>query len=194
MGYVGQVDTADHTLHAGFGYTRPLSATRHVTVQLNVGASAADVPAFRLGETVLRRQYLGTGDGSVEYQFNRTWQVRGTYRRGIEYVVDLPEPVFSAGLTSELEGSLTRRTSLTFTGGYAHGESLLQEGNLPFDTYCGTVGVRYALSRSVELHSEYLYYYYLFSGNSQLPTSLARGMERSAIHGGFRLSVPALRR
>jgi len=194
FGYGGDGRTEEHRVDIGFDYVKPLSATRRMTVNFNLGSSAADIPQSTPLAIVLRREFLAVADGTFAYQFNRTWQARASYRRGLEYVVDLPEPVFADGFGAGVDGFLTRRIDLSGTVGYSSGESLLNKDSLQFDTYTGDVRVRYGLSRSVAVYGEYLYYFYDFASNTHLLAGMPPGLERNGLRAGVTLWMPAVRR
>jgi hypothetical protein len=175
-------------------YSRPLSATRRAAVRFIVGVSAADAPQSVQGANVIFRQYVGTGSADFEYQFQSTWRARANYRRGIEYVVDIPEPVFADSVGVGVEGFITRRVDLAVSGGYSSGESILNTSALAYDTYTGSIRVRYALSRLAATYAEYLYYFYDFAEDTPPLVGVPSGLERQGVRVGFTLWMPALRK
>ena len=194
FGYTNDLLTTEHALEFGVNYSKRLSATRHATVRFSAGASAADVPQLTQNGNVIFRQYLGRGSAEVEYQFQRTWQVRANYRRGIEYVVDIPEPVFANSLGLGIDGYITNRIDVAVSGGYSSGESILNTSALAYDTYTGSVRVRYALTRLVATYGEYLYYFYDFAAGTPVLIGVPRGLERNGVRVGLTLWMPAFRR
>ena len=93
------------------------------------------------------------------------------------------------------DGSLTRRTDFRASATYASGESALnRRQGLIFDTYTGNVRLRYALTRSLALYTEYLYYFYDFTGNLQLAPGIPAGLERHGLRAGVTLWMPLLRK
>jgi len=195
FGYTNDLQTIEHALDFGVNYSRPLSATRRATVRMNVGVSGADVPqSVEGGGNKIVREYLGNGFVSFEYQFQQSWQARANYRRGIEYVVDIPEPVFADSWGGSVEGFLSRRVDLALFAGYSSGKSLLTTSALAYDTYTGSFRVRYALSRLVATHVEYLYYFYDFAAGTPLLIGIPPGLERQGVRVGLTLWMPAFRR
>ena len=89
---------------------------------------------------------------------------------------------------------LSRRVDLSLTAAYASGESLLSPDSLQFDTYTGDVTIRFALTRSLAIFAEYLYYYYQFRGRAELLIGMPSGLERNGGRVGLTLWVPALRK
>ncbi len=191
-GYVNELQTTEHTLDFGVNHSRSLSASRRVSLGFRVGASAADVPIE--GTTVMTRQYLGNASVDFEYEFQRTWRARANYRRGIEYVTDIPEPVYADSVGMGIDGFLTRRVDFTVSAGYSAGDSIVDSSALKYDTYTGSVRVRYAFSRLAATYGEYLYYFYDFGGGAPLMLGVPRGVERQGVRAGLSLWMPALRK
>jgi hypothetical protein len=194
FGYGADGSTTEVGLDFGLEYTKTLSSTRRAALRFNVGASGADVPQVTSTGSVLNRQFLAVGDVGFEYQFNRTWTGRANWRRGLEYVVDLPQPVFADGMSVGADGLLSRRVDILMTAGYSSGESLLNRNSLQFDTYTGNIRLRYALTRTWATYVEYLYYYYDFREGSLLIAGIPSGLKRNGARAGVTLWVPALRR
>jgi hypothetical protein len=194
FGYGGRPKTMEHLFEFGVDHGRLLSPTRRVTFDFRIGASSANLPENTIIGFVIRRQYQAIGQAGLGYDFGRTWQARMTFRRGLEYIVDLPEPVFADGLSASLAGLMSRRIDILASAGFSSGASLLNRNSLRFDTYTGNLRLRYALTRAWAGYVEYLYYYYDYSGNDSLPPGIPRGLERNGARAGLTLWVPALRR
>lgn len=192
FGYGGG-NTKEVRFDSGIAYTRRLSASRRAGFHFNIGSSATDLPQVSLDLPLSGQETVLVGEGGGEYQFGR-WQARANYRRSVEYIGDLPEPVFSNGFGAGLDGFISRRVDVSALAGYASGESLLSADSLTFDTYTGSVNVRFALSRELALYTQYLYYYYDFRGRTRLLAGLPPNLERNGVRAGFTLWLPALRR
>ncbi len=119
---------------------KPLSATRKASFGFTVGSSLVDVPESGLGGLLPGQQFRMIGSMRFSYPFNKTWQARATYERGIDYVAQLTEPLFSDGFSAVLEGLLSPRTTFDLGGGYSTGGSALYSNTQPFDTYTGRRG------------------------------------------------------
>ena len=192
--YTNDLRTTEHAIDFGVSYSKKLSATRQASVRFSVGVSTTELPQSIEGQTLILRQYSGTGTADVQYQFRRTWQARANYRRGVEYMVDIPEPVFADSLGIGIDGFVTRRIDVALTGGFSVGKSLLNTSELAYDTYLGSARVRYALTRTVATYVEYLYYFYDFAEGSPLLIGVPHGLERHGARAGFTLWMPALRK
>ncbi len=164
-----------------------------MTFDFNVGASAVNPSAASDQRADSNRLYLLSGDVAVAWQLGETWQARGAFRRGLEYVAELSEPVFADGFTAELGGLLNPRLDLLASARYSSGASALNRDTLAFDTYGAALRVRYALTRTLAVYGEYLYYFYDFRGTT-LAMSIPPGLERNGVRAGLTVWVPALRR
>ena len=192
-GDFGYGTTGEHRLNIRGDYSRPLSSSRRANFRYRITPSTLVIPESGLTGAVTGRIFRLQAEGSVEYQFRRTWRAAGTYRRGIEYVAILEEPVFADSATAELSGLITRRIDVSAYAGYANGESAITRGRNKLDTYTGRAMVRFALTRSVALHSEYVYYYYDLRGQAGLAPGLPRTYEQHGIRAGVMLWVPVHR-
>jgi len=198
IGVTGGGVSTEHGVDVGVDTVRPLSATRKATFSFNVGSSALEVPSALISgrpeDREVNRLYRVSADVSAGYQFRRTWQARATYRRGMDYVAVLTGPVFTDATSASVEGLFTRRMDFNFSVGYSNGKSALFNSSA-YSTYTGDVRLRYALTRNWALFSEYLYYYYDFSGVRQLlRPDIASGLTRNGVRAGITLWVPALGR
>jgi len=193
-GYAAVGTTTEVGIDVGMDHSRALSATRRTSYRFNVGVSGADLPESVTGVSGFQRQYFFTGDFSFNTRLSRTWEARAYVRRGLEYISDLPEPVFSDGVSAGADGLLSRRVDMSLTAAYASGESLLNPDSLQFDTYTGDVRIRFALTHSLAIFAEYLYYYYQFRGRAELLIGMPSGLERNGARVGLTLWVPALRK
>ena len=191
-GYTGgEGTTTEVGVDFGVDYMRPLSASRRVTVRFNAGASRVDLP---LPVTGFTRRIHGTGELSVGYQFAETWQARANVRRGVEYLVDLPTPVFNDGVSAGVDGLLSRRVDVAMFVGYSDGTSVNNRDRLQITTYTGTLRGRYAVSRRLAVYLEYLRYYYRFRGTAPLLVGIPPRWDSSGVRAGLTLWVPTLGR
>ena len=194
VGYGTGRRTTEHGLDIGVDYAKALSATRKASFAFTVGSSLVDVPESGLGGLLPGQQFRMIGSMRFSYPFNKTWQARATYERGIDYVAQLTEPLFSDGFSAVVEGLLSPRTTFDLGAGYSTGGSALYSNTQPFDTYTGTARVRYALSRRWAAYLEYLYYYYDFGGTTRPPPGVATTMERNGVRAGITFWAPVFRK
>ena len=185
--------TVEHGLDVGVDYSRPLSATRRATFAFSVGSSAVSLPDSTLGE--LRGQvYRAIGSAKFGYQFSRAWQATTSYRRGLDYVPGLSQPVFTDGLSAVVNGLFNQRWDFTAQAGYSSGEPAYFTQTATYKTYTGDVRLRYALTRLWAIQAEYLYYFYDFNGALVVPQDSPPQLERNGVRVGVTWWIPALRR
>ena len=190
--------TKEHRVTIGAEYSPPLSRTRRATFRFNLSPARLDLPESALspitaGALTGRLYQLDGGDG-VSYPFRPNWSAELNYRRGVEYLAVLTEPVFADAASAELTGLIARRVDLTARAGYATAASALSLDSQKFSSYTGDVKIRYALKRSFALYSQYLYYYYDLRGQARLAPDLPSVFEQHAVHIGFMLFIETLGR
>jgi len=185
--------TVENGLDFGLDYTKVLSASRQALFGFSLGTSAVDLPE---GSDLLvhGRLYRAVGGATFGYQFGRSWQARMVYRRGLDYVAELSQPVFSDSVSAAVDGFLTDRWTVTVSGGYSSGESAVLSNSSTFDTYTGTVKIRYAVSRMWAANVDYVYYYYDFRGGLRLPPGVPPTLERNGLRAGLTMWMPAFRK
>lgn len=194
FGYTAENRMTEVALEIGLDYNHRLSATRQVRYRFRIGPSFSKVPDFLRGtENSLKRYHVAPEVG-IDYPLSQRWSARADYKRGLEYVIDLPEPVFADSLSVAVNGLVTRRVDLSFSAGYSSGASLLSQDSLTYDTYVGTAQMRYAFTRTVAVYGEYLRYFYDFRGVNQVIAGLPSGLERNGIRVGLTAWLPALRK
>ena len=193
VGYGGAVDTNENRLEGGLSYSRALSSTRRMTASFDLGASAVSSNGAPAELQVPDRLLRASVDASIDYPFALYWGLRGAYRRGLEFIPGLAQPVYANSVSAGLDGLLTRRVELGFGGGFSQGRSALTAGASQYDTYNGSARLQYALTTSTAIHVEYFYYFYDFLGDVLVVSGAPQRMERNGVRIGLRLLVPAFR-
>ena len=130
-----------------------------------------------------------SGQLSLGYEFRQSWQTRASYRRGLEYIAGLNQPVFSDSITAGVDGLITRRLDATVAAAYSSGDSVSNRDRLIFDTYTGNTMLRFAVTRSFAAFAEYVYYYHEIRGPVLLAPGLARQLNRNSVRAGLMLNV-----
>lgn len=189
--------TIEHGVTIGAEWSLALSRTRRATFRLDVTPSRLELPASALsgssaveGDAQINRL---SSEASISYPFRPNWQTAARYRRGVEYLSVLGQPVLSDGGRLELTGLLTRRIDLTASAGYVAAASALNSTQA-LVTYTGQMAIRYALKRSLALSAEYLYYYYDLSEQAGRPPHLPATYEQHGVRVGVVLFVETLGR
>ena len=135
-----------------------------------------------------------SGQVTLGYEFARNWKLAAIYRRGVDYIPGLGEPISADRFSASVTGLLHRRVDLLASAGYSNGESALNRQGSAFNTYTGDVRLRYALTRTFAAYVEYLYYFYDSRGVIPIAPGISSGLQRKGVRTGLTLRVPALRR
>jgi hypothetical protein len=188
------VSATEHGVDVGVQYSRPLSAIRRLIFEVSSGSSIVNTPVSSGDQSGTGRFYGLSGDVAVAWQFSTTWQTRGTFRRGLEYVAGLSEPVYVDGFAAELRGFMTPRIDVLAATRYSSGASALTRGAVTFDTYGGDLRIGYALTRSLAAYGQYLHYFYDFRRNARLAPGIPSSLDRNGVRAGLTLWVPTVRR
>jgi hypothetical protein len=193
LGFGSVAVTTDQGVDVGVQYTKRLSRTRRAQFTFSVGSSTMDLPFEQDSPILPGRHSSVTADAALNYSFARTWLVRGAYRRGAEFVVELTNPVFADSVISALIGKLTRNLRLLSTAGYSSGQSF-QLSNPALTTYTGNLQLAYQINDSISSYVEYLYYYYDIGHPAELAPGLLTGIERNGVRAGLTLTFSMRRR
>jgi hypothetical protein len=197
---VSESSAYEHGIQAGVSYVRPVSKTRRMEFSASLGTSAVSVPTFLIDPgngavqqgTDRERLYRATSDIAFSYQF-KAWYLSGYYRRGLDYIAQLRQPVFVDGVSANVTALLAPRLDFSAVAGYANGSSAVFSLTQPFDTYTADARLRWAVTRGVAAYGEYVYYFYDFLG-STVAAGMPRRLERNGVRVGVTLWVPAFRR
>ena len=192
-GYGAGVTTGEHIANVGFDLSRPLSTKRRMLFSVRLGGSTVDIPESVAEFETGGRQFRVNADFTVLYPFARTWRLRGSYNRGVQYVGGLPEPAFVDGFAGEVGGLMSRRVEFLARFSKSSGESLLATTRSLLDTYAGEVRFTYKLSRQIDTFGEYVAYSYS-TQERVLDPGLPPSLNRQGVHAGLTLHVPVSRR
>jgi hypothetical protein len=198
----GTASPTEHGLDIGMAYDRPISRSRRTTIGFNVGSSVIEGPAGGLSirppgdtEVEIVRQFRVSGNFSVRHRFGRSWELRGAYDRGSEYIEGLLTPLFTDGATVATEGKLSRKVDFSAIASYSTGHSALSTTSASdFVTYTGEARLKYALDDTWSLYGSYIYYFYDFHDLAQ-PLAIAYpSLERNGVRGGLTMKFPLKQR
>jgi opacity protein-like surface antigen len=188
------VSATEHGVDVGLEYARPLSAVRRMSFVFNIGSAVMDAPIPAVQQSSDTRLYRVYGDVAASWNLSRSWTTRATYRRGLEYIPDLTQPVFVEGFTAEIGGLLTRRLDVVASAMFANGASVVTRDATSFNTSSVDTRVRFAITSTLAVYGEYIYYLYDFQDPRLLAPGIPPGFERNSIRAGLTLWVRALRR
>ena len=190
VGELGLAPLPEHRINLGGEYSRALSTSRRATFRFNISPSSLEISELTPNAPVTGRVYRLQGDASVDYQFRRTWRASGSYLRGVEYVAVLTRPIFADSARADLTGLVARRVDVSISAGYAAGDSALTRDSNQLETSTATARVRFALTRTFALYTEYFYYFYDLRGSLLLAPGLPNTFEQHGIRAGLTLWVP----
>jgi hypothetical protein len=184
VGYVTQ-PFQTHDINTGFSYGRPLSISRRTFVGFTTGASVVS----REGN----HSYYVTGSGSLNHQLARTWSTGVTYRRNVSGYAGIYDPYLVDAVNGQLTGLLSRKLSLSASGGYTMGRVAIGPAN-GFDSVFARGRLQFTINRYLPVYAEYVYYTYSFERPVSLLTSFPLNMTRHGVRGGLFYSVPLVGR
>jgi len=181
--------TTSHRATIGVEYTPPLSVSRRAVFRADLSTSLFEFPESvltALGPTATARQrYPLQGEASVDYPFRLKWRAVASYRRSVDNLPGLSGPMLANSARLRLVGVIGRRVDVSVSGVYAGAESALVAGTDHFGTYTSEARIRYALSRTFALYSEYFHY----SNDLNVHTALTAGVpgvyEQRGVRVGF---------
>jgi hypothetical protein len=195
-----------HEFPLGFDLTPALTPTRRITFRVQISPTVIDgfgISAQRDSEPILvpnirpervitpaeiasdesgrgdidARRYAVQGDVSLSYPFSYRWHLSAVYQRRIQTLAVLSEPVATDGARLRMAGVLGRRVDVALHARYTRGGSAFGSRNNRLTTAQADARLRFALTRSIALSGEYLYFRYDFAGRllaPDLPGVLAR--------------------
>ena len=181
----------EQAVTVGMEWSPALSRTRRVTFRLKVTPTRLELPESALNASLTASNagqadpYLDrlSSEASIRYPFRPNWRTSAIYRRSVEYLSLLGQPVLSDGGRLLLTGLLSRRMDLTASAGYVQAATALNPDR-SLVTYTGQATLRYALNRSLALSSEYLYYHYDLRGQAALVPHLPPRFEQHGVRVG----------
>ena len=154
------------------------SPTRRTTFTFSAGPSRVEHSG--------RQLYRAFGGAGIRHPLGRSWDLRATYRRGINFLETTSRPLLSDSGVLSVSGLLTRRVDLSLSAAAVRGEVGIDASGTRYDTYAGTMAMRFAMTRSLALSADYLYNYQRFSE----ATATAAGRGRNGVRVGLSWYVP----
>jgi hypothetical protein len=194
LGFGSVAVTSEHRAEIGMAYNKRLSPSRRATFDFNIGSSRMDLPASPATGIVAGLHSSVSADAALSLEFARDWIVRAAYNRGAQFVAELTQPVFADGLTTALDGRISRRVRLMIAAAYSKGESFQLGENPDVLTYTGDAQLLCELTRMLSSYVEYLYYFYDFQGSTLLAPGMVKSAERNGVRAGLTLSFSFRRR
>jgi len=181
--------TVEQDVDIGIDYTRPLSATRRLTLGFSLGPTVASVPPAVAGEPQGSGNHFRlSGAAFLERQIGRSWSARAAFNRGTTYVGGLAGPAYTDSASIETSGFVNRRVDLLFSAAASAGQMTSQAAlAAPFTTYTADVRLRVALSRACALYLEGLFYEYSFDPSLVVVPGMPDHLKRNSVRVGIDL-------
>ena len=133
---------------------------------------------------------MPSGNANVRVDVARTWSISADYRRGASVLEGLTAETFitDTGIV-RVGGFVASRSELAFSAAYSNGAAIVPESTAKFDTYTGTVQLRFMLTRWwAALVSQNVYAYQLHGFD--LPEGLLARLDRNATRVGMTFDLP----
>jgi hypothetical protein len=182
--------TVNHDIDAGVDYSRALSFSRKTTLGFTSGATVIQTPGA-LGD---RQSYFRwNGTASLTREMGRTWSADATYRRGIQFLEGLADPLYADTIQFHVGGLLNRRFELGLWGDYSRGTLGVPALHQEYSTYTGGSDLRMALNRTLAAYVQYFAYHYGFENNVQLSNGVSSTLARQGVRFGISGWLPLYR-
>jgi hypothetical protein len=172
-----------HHLNLGGDYARPLSASRRAFIAFSAGSAAV--------ESRDRLHLRAIGDADFWYEFKQSWVGALRYRRGVSFIDEIADPMFSDGVSAELTGLLSPRLDFTGSSTYARGAVGVRDSS-SYQMYGARAQLRYALSRVLAVYGDYLLFHYDFAESILLIGGLPSAFDRQAVRVGLTLRTKVI--
>lgn len=178
----------EHQIDVGINYRRALSPDHRLTFGFSTASTA--VRTGQVG-TPGRLRFAALGTAFLSRAIGRTWSARLDYGRRLEFLEISTQPFFVDTATAGLGGNLGRRVDVQWTAGYS--TSTLASGGFGFSGWSTSIRERVAVSRSLALYTQYMFYRYEFGGGVVLPAGLNPRLNRQGVRFGLTWWIPFIR-
>lgn len=176
----------NHLIDSGVNYTRPLSSSRRTIVSFDTGATA-----FSDGATT---QYNVIGGAILTHEIGRTWNLAANYRRGVQWVETLNQPLFTDAVNVALSGFVSRRLEVTTSVGASQGNLGFVAAGNGLRTYFASASAGTAISEHLSLISNYSYFSYALDGNIFPALGFVQDLNRHSVSVALSVWAPVFQR
>lgn len=172
----------------GYQHTRQLSRTRALT--FSAGAGTSRIQTLDNDTRAPIEYWSPSGYGTLRYDFGRTWNISGDYRRTVSVLQGLtPEFFNSDSATIRTGGALASRLTTVFVFGYVNGQAGdTTDGR--YDGYTGSGQLRIQLSRNWSSGIVFNHYQYQLNPQASVSLGVTPEMHRSSVMAGFNWTLP----
>ena len=175
-----------HSVDAGVNFNRAISFSRRTTLAFSTGTAATT-------DGSSDPQYHLTGGVSLRHDIGRTWGAAAGYSRSVRFIDALAQTYVSDGASATFGGLITRRLQFSSQAsvGFAQKGS---RGGANFDTYLGSLGLTYGVTRSLAMGVTYSYYRYEFAAGAVPPPGFGRELDRQSVTANISFWTPLMYR
>jgi hypothetical protein len=175
-----------HGFGGGLDFNRALSLTRRTTLRF----STAMVGTQRSGEPI----HLGvTGAATLHREVGRTWGAALSAGRSLHFIHVLREPLYHDEVAVGFGGLVNRY--LQFNSGASYSVGRLAFGGVRgARAASASAGLTVALTRSLALGVNYLYYEHSYRAGLSLPAGTPRSVERHGVRAYLSVWAPIFHR
>jgi hypothetical protein len=171
-------------IDAGIDFNRALSISRRTTVGFSTGATGVDNTAGR--------RYFVTGAAHFNYEIGRSWTANMAYRRDVQYVDTITDPLIGDSVTFDVGGLISRRVQIRSMVGSRTGRFGTATGSPEFRSSHVGLNLSYAITRYLALRTDYSYFRYHVGSGAVLPTNIRPRMERQSLRVTLNAWVPLI--
>jgi hypothetical protein len=152
---------------------------------LSQGSQNPTVTAAAAPAASTNRVIMG-GSAAVNHEMSRSWNLGASYRRGAGSI----DGLVSNSASLDLHGLLSRRVELAVSGGYFATDLGLAGIQSRYTSKYGSGRLQVALTHTVAVYGQYLFYDYEYGSGTPLPGGLPLQQQRRGARGGFTLWLP----
>lgn len=173
-----------HSVDVGISYGRPLSFSRRTRISTQFGSTV--LQARESGS----RQWRANGYFGLRHELGRTWQAQIAYQRDTQYVPAFADPLLSDAVSVGVNGSLTRKSSLSVQSNYATGSvGISSTGANGYKLAAGSASYRYAILTQLAAYFEYFLFDADFDRDVTLTDALIGGSRRHGVRVGISIGT-----
>jgi opacity protein-like surface antigen len=177
-----------HNIDVGIDYRKALSFSRRTTFSFSTGTAA-----LTNGD---RTNFQFIGSANLAHEIGRSWLANVAYDRSFNFVDTLLLPVFQDSLSASIGGLISRRVdfqsgvrAIVGTFGYD-----VSRASNTFDTFQAYAGISYAVTRFMQVGTNYSFYRYRFDDFAPLPLAVPRNVDRQSVRAQLNFWLPLMTR
>jgi hypothetical protein len=170
-----------------------LSPTRTITVAGTAGKSflKENFPSSQ----VVNKPLSGlSASAEVNLQFARSWSASGEFRRSVDLLQGLERSYYGNSFGFNVRGEPTKRIDVNAGAHLLRSNPTSDVVTGKYDTVTASAQMRYALTRSLAVVTEYLHTKYDFGAGAQLPSGVLRTFGREVLRVGLTFGAPVIGR